>query len=74
MRSLHIRNISPETLEALKRLAASHHRSLQGELVFILEKAARMAPPLSPRRLQLHFSDTGVSETLKRSDIYEDYR
>ena len=32
MKSLHIRNVDPNILAALKRLAKSHRRSLQGEL------------------------------------------
>ena len=45
MTSIHIGHVAPETLHALKRLARSHHRSLQGELHAILERAAKMAPP-----------------------------
>ena len=41
MTSIHIRDVAPETLQALKGLARSHHRSLQGELHTILERAAR---------------------------------
>jgi len=74
MKSVHIRNISPETLEALKRLAALHRRSLQGELLAILEQAAGLAPPPRPQPLELHFVDTGRPETLRRSEIYDDHR
>ena len=39
MKSLHIRDVDPNILAALKRLAKSHRRSLQGELHTILERA-----------------------------------
>jgi plasmid stability protein len=35
-----IRNVPKGVLEALKRRAEEHHRSLQGELLTILEEAA----------------------------------
>lgn len=38
MSSIHIRDINEQTLSSLKRLAKRHHRSLQGELHYILEK------------------------------------
>ena len=37
--------VPAETVSALKRLARSHDRSLQGELRAIPERAGRMAPP-----------------------------
>ncbi|MCA9778799.1 MAG: hypothetical protein KC800_18850 [Candidatus Eremiobacteraeota bacterium] len=74
MKSIHIRNVQPETLAALKRLAEFHHRSLQGELLHILEKAAVLAPPPQFAELQLNFVESGNSRPLGREDIYEDYR
>lgn len=74
MKSIHIRNVPPATLDALKRLAESHHRSLQGELLSILERAARFAPSEGVDRLELNFVNTGTSEPLGRDEIYEDHR
>jgi plasmid stability protein len=42
--SLSIKNVSDELAEALRERAASHHRSLQGELMHILETAVRPQP------------------------------
>lgn len=72
MKSLHIRDVAPQTLEALKRLARQHHRSLQGELHAMLERAARMAPPEQPRELNLNTVDTGRTGEFTREDIYGD--
>ena len=39
MTQLLIRNIKTETVKSLKRRAKQHHRSLQGELKYIVEAA-----------------------------------
>ena len=71
MASIHIRNIPPATLDALKRLARSHHRSLQGELRVILERAALLAPPdEDTRRLDLVTVRTGHATLWNRDLIY----
>jgi len=72
MKSLNIRNLPLETLSALKRLAESHHRSLQGEIHFILEQAARMAPPEQLQPLSLVTVRTGRTSTWNREEIYGD--
>lgn len=43
MKSIHIRNVDEKILDSLKLLAKIHHRSLQGELHYILEEAAKKA-------------------------------
>ena len=71
MSSIHIREIASDTLHALKRLARSHHRSLQGELHAILERAARMAPPdEADRMLNLVTVKTGHTTSWSRDEIY----
>jgi plasmid stability protein len=40
MAQLLVRNIDPETIDCLKNRAKLHHRSLQGEIKFILEEVA----------------------------------
>ena len=71
MTSLHIRDVPPETLHALKRLARNHHRSLQGELHTILERAARMAPPDEDvRSLNLVTVKTGHTALWSRDEFY----
>ena len=71
MSAIHITQVAPETLLALKRLARSHHRSLQGELRAILERAARMAPPEGDTRtLDLVTVRTGSTGSWSREEIY----
>ena len=71
MNSVHIRDVAPDTVDALKRLARSHHRSLQGELRAILQRAARMAPPdEGARELNLVTVRVGGSTRWRREEIY----
>ena len=73
MKSVHIRNLKPSVLEALKRRARAHQRSLQGELVSILENAARAAPPAEERApLELITVRVGGDSTFGRDEIYGD--
>ena len=71
MNAVHITRVPPETINALKRLARSHHRSLQGELRVILERAARMAPPEgATAELKLVTVRTGYTGSWSREEIY----
>ena len=72
MSSIHIRSVPPEILGALKRLARAHHRSLQGELRSILERAARMAPPEAQERgLGLVTVKVGGTTAWHRAEVYD---
>ena len=60
MPNLSIKNAPEELVKRLKERAERHHRSLQGELMAILEEAAGTSRPLTPddvlnqvRRLRL---------------------
>ena len=71
MSSILVRDIAPNTLQALKRLARSHHRSLQGELHAILDRAARMAPRADgKRRMRLVTVRVGGDGNWDRSSMY----
>ena len=71
MSSMHIRDVQPATIDALKRLARSHHRSLQGELRVILDRAALLAPPdENTRTLDLVTVRTGHATSWNRDEIY----
>ena len=51
MTNLSIKNVPEDQVERLKSLARRHHRSLQGELLAILEKAG---PPQGLTIQELH--------------------
>ena len=71
MASIYISDIPLATLDALKRLARSHHRSLQGELRVILDRVALLAPPdEDTRALDLVTVRTGHTPSWNRVDIY----
>lgn len=74
MPAIHIRDVPPEDLDALKRRAARNHRSLQAELRMILSQIARTelsAEPLPPIRLHLSSATPSIS-AWRRSEIYDD--
>ena len=73
MPGIHVRDLSEETMRALKRRARAHHRSVQGEVREILVEAARAAPPeggYGP--IRLHHVDVGGDRPWEREDIYGD--
>jgi plasmid stability protein len=73
MKSIHIRDVPLATVDALKRLARGNHRSLQGELRDILEKASRRAPvPDRDDDLDLVTVRTGSTSTWRREEMYGD--
>ena len=58
-------------MDRLKRLAAIHHRSLQGELQAILDSVSRMAEPAAnDAPLRLVTVDGGGGSTWNREEIY----
>ncbi|TVQ22601.1 MAG: plasmid stabilization protein [Spirochaetaceae bacterium] len=73
MRSLHIRDVGEPVLERLRRLAALHHRSLQGEVRAILEEASRRAPcDGEGDGLDLVTVETGRDDAWSREALYGD--
>ncbi len=73
MPGIHVRNVPPETLEALKLRAAAHYRSLQGEIRTILDRAAKAAPPREGYPpIRLHQVEVGGSRSWSREEIYGD--
>jgi plasmid stability protein len=70
--SLSIKNVPDEIADALRERAARNHRSLQGELMHILESAVRPQPFQAGvlwRQLQaLQFSTPGEATQMVRED------
>jgi antitoxin FitA len=60
--NLSVKNAPDEVVRRLKERAARHHRSLQGELMAILETAAyEESRPLTPRDALAQMRAAGVS-------------
>jgi plasmid stability protein len=73
MPAVQIREISPEVIAALKRRAARHERSLEGELRYILTAIAREEPPPPPLPpIELKLSQASPSTHWSREEIYGD--
>lgn len=72
MKSLHIRGVPEHTVDRLKRRAARHHRSLQGELLALLEEAAKQSPTSDEEAFELLTVRTCGQQHWTREEIYED--
>lgn len=73
MPAVHVRNLPTEVVEALKRRAARHDRSLQKELRHLLCEVARGEPPAEPLPpLSLKLSTAPAISTWRRQEIYGD--
>lgn len=59
--NLSIKNAPDDVVQRLRERAARHHRSLQGELVAILEEALRPARPLTPDEVLSKVRQLGLS-------------
>ena len=70
MPAVSIRNLDDAVIEALKRRAAQHHRSLEGELREILADAAGGARPRRRSRLRLNTVEVGRRGAFGRREIY----
>lgn len=72
MSSIHIRDIDDKVLASLKHLAKQHHRSLQGELHYILENASELDLENSAdNELELITVNTSFTGSWNREDIYD---
>lgn len=72
MKSIHIRDVPDETVEALKRLARMHRRSLQGELKHLLERSAAFAKRPKSDEFKLNRVSIGGKGKWSREEYYED--
>jgi antitoxin FitA len=71
--NLSIKNVPDEIAEELRERAARNHRSLQGELLAIIEEAAGGKSPLSPSDFLAGVSALGLrTPSESRSMVRED--
>lgn len=59
--NLSIKNAPDDVVKRLKERAERHHRSLQGELMAILEEAAGASRPLTPDEVFARVRQLGLS-------------
>lgn len=59
--TLSIKNAPDETVRRLRERAERHHRSLQGELLAIIEEAARSQGPRTPAEVLAEIRRIGVA-------------
>lgn len=59
--NISIKNASDDLVAKLKERARQNHRSLQGEMLTILEDAVRPRRPLTIRDLQARVRELGIS-------------
>ena len=72
MKSIHVRNIKPETLIRLQQLAQQNQRSLNDEVLAILDRAVNFQEPSPSTALKLHTVKTNYQGTWTRDEIYPD--
>ena len=73
MPAIHIRNVPEPMLSALRERAAAHGRSMQQEVLAILDAAtAEPIPRQAPSPIQLVTVRTSTNTTWRREDIYDD--
>lgn len=59
--TLSIKNAPDDVVDRIRRRAERHHRSLQGELLAIIEEAARAEQELTPAALLAEVRRLGLS-------------
>jgi plasmid stability protein len=77
--NLSIKNAPDEVVERLRKRAERNHRSLQGELLAIIEAASREEPRLTPLELLEEIRKSGLrtpseSAAIVRADRDRDHR
>lgn len=58
--NLSVKNVPDELMERLRQRAARHHRSLQGELMAIIEESVRSSEHLTPEKLLAQVRNLGL--------------
>lgn len=67
--NLSIKNTPDEVVERLRARAARHHRSLQGELLAIVEAAVSPAPHLTPDEILAEVRRLALATPVEAADI-----
>ncbi len=67
--NLSIKNVPPDVVERLRRRAERHRRSLQGELLSIVEQAVQSEHHVSPLQLLAEIRGLGVDTPAEAASI-----
>jgi len=67
--TLSIKNVPDEYAQQLRERAARHHRSVQGELMSIVEDALTTSGRLTPDAVLQNIRDMGLSSGRESADI-----
>ena len=68
--NLSIKSVPDRLAERLRQRATASHRSLQGELMAILEQALEEHRPLAPQALLARVRELGVSTARESADDF----
>jgi plasmid stability protein len=72
--NLSIKNAPDEVVRRLKDRAARHHRSLQGELLAIVEDAVHRSGPLAPDEVLARVRQLGLSTPRDAAEMIREDR
>jgi plasmid stability protein len=72
--NLSIKNVPDEIAQKIKRRAAKNHRSLQGELMSIIEAAVAKNEPMTPAELLREVRSLGLSTPAESRHMVRDDR
>ena len=72
--NLSIKNVPDEIAKQLRRRAAKNHRSLQGELMSIIEEAVAKNETVTPSELLKEIQLMGLSTPSKSQDMVREDR
>ncbi len=67
--NLSIKNVPEEVVQSLRQRAAQRHRSLQGELLAIIEQAVRSEQALTPAELLAEVRGLGLRTPADSAEI-----
>jgi antitoxin FitA len=72
--SLSIKNVPDDVVERLRARAARNRRSLQGELLDVIEQAVDEVPTISPREIYARAKRLNLPEGEPSADIIRELR
>ena len=72
--NLSIKNVPDEIAQKIKRRAAKNHRSLQGELISIIETAVAKNETMTPSELLIEIRSLEFSTPAESRDMVRDDR